>query len=69
LWGAFTDRHAVFAIAASRHEEHACALLDDSKAVVTSDHRCAYGHLPTARRQVCWSHLQHQTRISAGSSR
>jgi transposase len=48
----------VFAIAASRHEEHARALLDDSKAVVTSDRWWAYGHLPTARRQVCWSHLQ-----------
>ena len=58
LWGAFTQRHAVFAIAPSRHEDHARALLGDSRAVVTSDRWWAYGHLPIARRQVCWSHLQ-----------
>jgi transposase len=58
LWGAFTERHAVFAIAASRHEDHARALLGDSAAIVTSDRWWAYGHLPLARRQVCWSHLQ-----------
>jgi hypothetical protein len=37
LWGAFTERHAVFAIAASRHEDHARELLAESKAIVTSD--------------------------------
>ena len=58
LWGAFTDRHAVLAIAASRHEEHARGLLGDSTAIVTSDRWWAYGHLPVKRRQVCWSHLQ-----------
>src|SRR4051794_20387075 len=58
LWGAFTDRHAVFAITASRHEDHARALLADSMAIVTSDRWWAYGHLPVNRRQVCWSHLQ-----------
>ena len=58
LWGAFTDRHAVFAIAPSRHEDHARDLLGDSQAIVTSDRWWAYGHLPIARRQVCWSHLQ-----------
>jgi transposase len=58
LWGAFTDRHAVFAIAPSRHEDHARDLLGDSRAIVTSDRWWAYGHLPIARRQVCWSHLQ-----------
>lgn len=58
LWGAFTERHAVFAIASSRHEDHARDLLADSTAIVTSDRWWAYGHLPTARRQVCWSHLQ-----------
>jgi transposase len=58
LWGAFTNRHAVFAIASSRHEDHARALLADSNAVVTSDRWWAYSHLPTARRQVCWSHVQ-----------
>jgi transposase len=58
LWGAFTERHAVFAIAPSRHEDHARDLLADSTAVVTSDRWWAYGHLPIKRRQVCWSHLQ-----------
>ena len=58
LWGAFTDRHAVFAIAADRHEDHARDLLGDSAAIVTSDRWWAYGHLPLKRRQVCWSHLQ-----------
>lgn len=56
LWGAFTDRHAVLAIAPDRHEDHARDLLGDTKAIVTSDRWWAYGHLPVARRQVCWSH-------------
>ena len=58
LWGAFTQRHAVLAIAADRHEDHAKALLGPSQAIVTSDRWWAYGHLPLKRRQVCWSHLQ-----------
>jgi transposase len=58
LWGAFTERHAVFAIAPSRHEDHARDLLADSDAIVTSDRWWAYGHLPVKRRQICWSHLQ-----------
>ena len=58
LWGAFTDRHAVLAIASDRHEDHAKALLGPSQAIVTSDRWWAYGHLPLKRRQVCWSHLQ-----------
>ena len=58
LWGAFTERHAVFAIAADRHEDHARDLLADTTAIVTSDRWWAYGHLPLTRRQVCWSHLQ-----------
>jgi transposase len=58
LWGAFTERHAVFAIAPSRHEDHARDLLADSTAIVTSDRWWAYGHLPLKRRQVCWSHVQ-----------
>ena len=58
LWGAFTDRHAVFAIASNRHEDHARDLLADTTAIVTSDRWWAYGHLPVKRRQVCWSHLQ-----------
>jgi len=58
LWGAFTDRHAILKIASGRHEEHAKNLLGDSAAIVTSDRWWAYTHLPVARRQVCWSHLQ-----------
>ena len=58
LWGAFTDRHAVLAIAPDRHEDHAKALLGPGQAIVTSDRWWAYAHLPVARRQVCWSHLQ-----------
>ena len=58
LWGAFTDRHAILKIAPSRHEDHAKALLADSKAIVTSDRWWAYRYLPLNRRQVCWSHLQ-----------
>jgi transposase len=58
LWGAFTERHAVFAIAANRHEDHARDLLADTTAIVTSDRWWAYAHLPVKRRQVCWSHLQ-----------
>jgi Transposase IS66 family len=37
LWGAFLERHAVFAIAPSRHEDHARDLLGDTTAIVTSD--------------------------------
>ena len=58
LWGAFTQRHAIFRIAADRHEDHARELLADSSAVVTSDRWWAYGHLPLRRRQVCWAHLK-----------
>ncbi len=65
LWGAFTERHAVLAIAPSRHEDHAKALLADSQAIVTSDRWWAYGHLPLRRRQVCWSHLQRDFKAHA----
>jgi transposase len=58
LWGAFTNRHAVLRIAADRHEDHARELLAGSTAIVTSDRWWAYGHLPLARRQVCWAHLR-----------
>jgi transposase len=58
LWGMFTDRHAVVRVQADRHEDRARDLLADSRAIVTSDRWWAYGHLPVARRQVCWSHLQ-----------
>ena len=58
LWGAFTDDHAYFKIAPDRHEDHAKALLGDTRAIVTSDRWWAYSHLPLARRQICWAHLK-----------
>jgi transposase len=58
LWGAFTERHAFFQVAADRHEDRAKALLADTQAIVTSDRWWAYTHLPLHRRQLCWSHLQ-----------
>lgn len=58
LWGVFTDRHAVFALAPNRHEDHAKELLAATSAIVTSDRWWAYSHLPLTRRQLCWSHLR-----------
>jgi transposase len=58
LWGMFTDRHALFHLARDRHEDRAKSLLTDTKAIVTSDRWWAYAHLPTSRRQICWSHLR-----------
>jgi transposase len=58
LWGMFTKRHAILEITASRHDDHAKKLLGSSSAIVTSDRWWAYNHLPVARRQICWSHLQ-----------
>jgi transposase len=58
LWGAFTDRVAVFAIAEDRHEQRLRELLADHQGIVTSDRWWAYDHLPLRRRQICWSHLQ-----------
>lgn len=58
LWGMFTKRHALLQIASDRHEDHAKALLGQTKAIVTSDRWWAYAHLPLARRQLCWAHLK-----------
>jgi transposase len=58
IWGMFTERHAILQITASRHDDHAKALLGSSGAIVTSDRWWAYNHLPVKRRQICWSHLQ-----------
>jgi len=58
LWGAFTNRHAFFRIAPGRHEDHAKSLLENTRAIVTSDRWWAYAHLPLARRQLCWAHLK-----------
>ena len=65
LWGAFTDRHAVFVIAPDRHEDHAKSLLAHTEAIVTSDRWWAYAHLPLARRQVCWAHLRRDFKAHA----
>jgi transposase len=58
IWGMFSQRHAVLQITASRHDDHAKALLGASSAIVTSDRWWAYNHLPVKRRQICWSHLK-----------
>jgi transposase len=65
LWGAFTDRHGVLRVADSRHEDHAKALLGDTRAIVTSDRWWAYTHLSVKRRQVCWAHLQRDFKAHA----
>jgi len=54
----FTSRHAFFALAPDRHEDHAKRLLAGHVGIVTSDRWWAYAHLPLARRQLCWSHLR-----------
>jgi transposase len=58
LWGAFTEKIAVYRICENRHEDRARELLGDSAAIVTSDRWWAYNYLPPGRRQICWSHLQ-----------
>jgi len=58
LWGLFDQRHAYFAVAPDRHEDHAKELLADTAAIVTSDRWWAYAHLPLKRRQLCWAHLR-----------
>ncbi len=68
LWGAFTDKLAVYQIAADRHEDRARELLGSSNAIITSDRWWAYNHLPLARRQICWSHLQRDFQAQAEGS-
>jgi hypothetical protein len=68
LWGAFSEKIAVFAITANRHEQHLRELLADHRGIVTSDRWWAYDHLPLARRQVCWSHLQRDFQAQAERS-
>jgi transposase len=58
LWGAFTDKLAVYRIAPDRHEREAKTLLAGHQGIVTSDRWWAYGHLPASRRQICWAHLR-----------
>lgn len=65
LWGAFSGRHAVFAITDSRHADHAKTLLDGHQGIVTSDRWWAYNQLPLARRQICWAHLRRDFKAHA----
>jgi transposase len=58
LWGLFTERHGLLAIAPGRHEDHAKELLEGHRGIVTSDRWWAYAHLPIRRRQLCWAHLR-----------
>jgi transposase len=65
LWGAFTEKIAVYRIAQDRHEDRARELLGQSTGIVTSDRWWAYNHLPLHRRQVCWSHLRRDFQAQA----
>ncbi len=58
LWGALTERAAVFRIAPDRHEREAKTLLgDEFPGIVCSDRWSAYNYLDPQRRQLCWAHL------------
>lgn len=65
LWGAFTDKHALLAIADSRHREVAEGLLRGASGIVSSDRWWAYDYLDPERRQICWSHLLRDFRFHA----
>jgi transposase len=68
LWGAFTEKLAVYRICENRHEDRARELLEGHRGIVTSDRWWAYNHLPVSRRQICWSHLQRDFTAHAESS-
>jgi transposase len=58
LWGALTERSAVFRIAAGRHGFEARTLLGERFAgIVCSDRWGGYDYLDPSRRQLCWAHL------------
>ena len=58
LWGALTERAALFRIAPDRHEREAKALLgEDFAGIACSDRWWAYDYLDPDRRQLCWAHL------------
>jgi len=58
LWGALSERAALFRIAPDRHEREAKALLGEGfGGIACSDRWWAYNYLAPERRQVCWSHL------------
>src|SRR5439155_17803022 len=58
LWGAFSERTAVFRIAPGRHEREAKTLLgEDFQGIACTDRWWAYDYLDPDRRQLCWAHL------------
>ncbi len=58
LWGALTERAALFRIAPDRHQREVKALLGEHFAgIVCSDRWWAYDYLDPDRRQLCWAHL------------
>jgi transposase len=58
LWGALTNRSAVFRIAAGRHGFEARTLLGERFAgIVCSDRWRGYDYLDPTQRQLCWAHL------------
>jgi transposase len=58
LWGALTERAALFRIAPDRHEREARAMLGEGfQGIACSDRWWAYNYLDPKRRQVCWSHI------------
>lgn len=58
LWGALSERAALFRIAPDRHEREARAMLGEGfQGIACSDRWWAYNYLDPGRRQVCWSHI------------
>jgi transposase len=58
LWGALSERAALFRIAPARHAREAKALLgDDFDGIAYSDRCWAYDYLNPEQRQLCWAHL------------
>jgi transposase len=58
LWVAVTDRVTAFLVRLSRARQVLGELIGGEPGVLTTDRYPAYGHLPAARRQVCWAHLR-----------
>jgi transposase len=58
LWGALSERAAVFRIAPGRHGFEARTLLGERFAgIVCSDRWRGYDYLDPSQRQLCWAHL------------
>ena len=58
LWVAVTTGVTVFLVRLSRARAVLADLIPGDPGVLTTDRYPAYGHLPPARRQVCWAHLR-----------